>query len=113
MHEISLCLSTMELIEQQARQHGARRVTAVWLEIGALSCIEEHALRFSFASASRQTLAEGCQLHLSYQPAHAWCWDCSTRVAVERHDAGCPHCGGHALRIENGESLRLKQLEVE
>ncbi|VTR15067.1 hydrogenase nickel incorporation protein HybF [Serratia fonticola] len=54
----------MELIEQQARQHGAKRVTAVWLEIGALSCIEEHALRFSFASASRNTLAEGA----------SYCW---------------------------------------
>lgn len=46
MHEISMCYSALELIEQQARQHHARRVTAVWLEIGALSCIEESALRF-------------------------------------------------------------------
>ncbi|PVZ87836.1 hydrogenase maturation nickel metallochaperone HypA [Serratia sp. S1B] len=113
MHEISLCLSTMELIEQQARQHGAKRVTAVWLEIGALSCIEEQALRFSFASASRHTLADGCQLRLSYQPAQAWCWDCSASVYIEQHDAGCPQCGGHTLRVESGESLRLKQIEVE
>ncbi|KEY59092.1 hydrogenase maturation nickel metallochaperone HypA [Serratia sp. DD3] len=113
MHEISLCLSTMELIEQQARQHGAKRVTAVWLEIGALSCIEEQALRFSFASASRYTLAEGCHLRLSYQPAQAWCWDCSASVYIEQHDAGCPQCGGHTLRVESGESLRLKQIEVE
>ncbi|MDW9427695.1 hydrogenase maturation nickel metallochaperone HypA, partial [Yersinia enterocolitica] len=39
MHEISLCLSTLELIEKQARLNGATRITAVWLEIGALSCI--------------------------------------------------------------------------
>lgn len=113
MHEISLCLNMIELIEQQARQHHARRVTTVWVEIGALSCIEEHALRFSFATASRHTVAENCQLLLSYQPARAWCWDCSASVSVEKHDAGCPQCGGHALRIESGDSLRIKQLEVE
>lgn len=113
MHELSLCLSAMELVEQQARQHGAKRVTAVWLEIGVLSCIEEHALRFSFASAARHTLAEGCQLEIAYLAARAWCWSCSMSVQIEKHDEGCPQCGGHQLRIESGDSLRLKQLEVE
>ncbi|CNH44086.1 hydrogenase maturation nickel metallochaperone HypA [Yersinia pekkanenii] len=113
MHEISLCLSTLELIEQQARLNGAKRITAVWLEIGALSCIEEGALRFSFDAASRQTLAANCQLHIHYLPAQAWCWQCSASVPIERHDAGCPHCGSHALQVENGNSLQVKQIEVE
>ncbi|EKN6296914.1 hydrogenase/urease nickel incorporation protein, partial [Yersinia enterocolitica] len=82
MHEISLCLSTLELIEKQARLNGATRITAVWLEIGVLSCIEESALRFSFEAASRKTLAENCQLHLSTLPAVAWCWECSNSVAI-------------------------------
>ncbi|AJJ09139.1 hydrogenase nickel insertion protein HypA [Yersinia rohdei] len=113
MHEISLCLSALDLIEKQAQIQGAKRITAVWLEIGALSCIEESALRFSFAAASRQTMAAGCQLHLRYLPAQAWCWECSTRVTIERHDAGCPHCGSHALQVESGSNLQVKQIEVE
>ncbi|MBV8042403.1 hydrogenase maturation nickel metallochaperone HypA [Pluralibacter sp.] len=113
MHELSLCLNMIELIEQHACQHKIRRVTAVWLEIGALSCIEEHALRFGFEAASRRSVAKGCQLWLDYQPARAWCWDCGTSVEIEKHDAPCPQCGGHALRIESGDSLRIKQLEVE
>lgn len=113
MHEISLCLNALELIEQQARQHGVKRVTAVWLEIGALSCIEESALRFSFDSVCRQTLAEGSQLHLVYKAAQAWCWNCSASVSIDRHDAGCPQCGSHTLKVESGESLQVKQIEVE
>ncbi|WP_284603369.1 hydrogenase maturation nickel metallochaperone HypA [Dickeya dadantii] len=113
MHEISMCYNALELIEQQARQHGARRVTGVWLEIGALSCIEESALRFCFESVCRQTLAEGCQLHLSVHPAQAWCWECSQPVEVADHDSGCPHCGSHSLRVESGDSLQLKQLAIE
>ncbi|WP_413734020.1 hydrogenase maturation nickel metallochaperone HypA [Sodalis sp. RH21] len=113
MHELSLCQSALELIEQQARLHHAARVTAVWLEIGALSCIEDGALRFCFASVCRHTLADGCRLQLTTAPARAWCWQCSAAVSVARHDAGCPVCGGHALRMESGDSLRLKQIEVE
>ncbi|MFS2224543.1 hydrogenase maturation nickel metallochaperone HypA [Pantoea sp. B65] len=113
MHEISLCCSTLELIEQYAQRHGAHTVTAVWLEIGALSCIEESALRFCFASVCRQTLAEGCQLHLTVRPAMAWCWECSAVVGVTRHGAGCPQCGSYNLRIDSGDSLQLKQIAIE
>lgn len=113
MHELSLCLSMVELIEQQARQHQARRVIKVWIEIGALACIEEQALRFSFASATRDTVAEGCELILGHQAAKAWCWDCCQEVTVETHGSACLECGSYALRIESGESLRLRQLEVE
>ncbi|RJT28067.1 hydrogenase maturation nickel metallochaperone HypA [Buttiauxella izardii] len=113
MHELSLCLNMVELIEQQAKQHGAQRVTQVWLELGALACIEEQALRFGFASATRGTLAENSELRLSHLPARAWCWDCSQSVEIEQHASPCPQCGGHKLHIENGDSLRIKQLEIE
>ncbi|PWC16002.1 hydrogenase maturation nickel metallochaperone HypA [Brenneria corticis] len=113
MHEISMCYSALELIEQQARRHHARRVTAVWLEIGALSCIEESALRFCFESACRQTLAEGCELHVAVRPAKAWCWECSAVAEIVNHDAGCPQCGSHNLRVDDGDSMQLKQLAVE
>ncbi|VDY38953.1 hydrogenase nickel incorporation protein [Salmonella enterica subsp. enterica serovar Daytona] len=35
MHEITLCQRALELIEQQASAYGAKRVTAVWIKIGA------------------------------------------------------------------------------
>ena len=33
MHEITLSQRALEIIEQQARQNGARRVTGVWLKV--------------------------------------------------------------------------------
>lgn len=77
MHELSLCQSAVEIIQRQAEQHDVKRVTAVWLEIGALSCVEESAVRFSFEIVCRGTVAQGCDLHIVYKPARAWCWDCS------------------------------------
>ncbi|HHR5882033.1 TPA: hydrogenase maturation nickel metallochaperone HypA [Providencia alcalifaciens] len=113
MHEVSLCQSAVEIIEQQARQHQVKKVTGVWLEIGALSCIEESALRFCFDIACRGTVAHGSQLHILYRPAQAWCWDCSESVDVHTHDATCPKCHGFNLKVENCDSLRIKELEIE
>ncbi len=74
MHELSLCQSAVEIIQRQAEQHDVKRVTAVWLEIGALSCVEESAVRFSFEIVCHGTVAQGCDLHIVYK---ARCWDCS------------------------------------
>ncbi len=57
MHEITLCQRALELMEQQARQHHARRITGVWLKIGAFSCVETSALTFCFDLVCRGTLA--------------------------------------------------------
>lgn len=38
----------LKLFSSRQNQHGVARVTGVWLEIGALSCVEERAVRFSF-----------------------------------------------------------------
>ena len=89
MHELSLCQSAVEIIQRQAEQHDVKRVTAVWLEIGALSCVEESAVRFSFEIVCHGTVAQGCDLHIVYKPAQAWCWDCSQVVEIHQHDAQC------------------------
>ena len=113
MHELSLCQSAVEIVQQQAELHGVKRVTGVWLEIGALSCVEESAVRFSFDIVCQGTLAQGCELHIDYKPAQAWCWDCSQVVEITQHDAQCPLCQGDRLRVDAGDSLKVKSIEVE
>lgn len=113
MHELSLCESTLQIIEQQALEHQVNRVTAVWLEIGALSCVEESAMRFSFDLVCRGSVAEGCQLHIIHKPGKAWCWDCSKEVEVIQHGQGCPLCHGYSLRIDTGDTIQIKELEAE
>ncbi|AGN85754.1 hydrogenase maturation nickel metallochaperone HypA [Enterobacter sp. R4-368] len=112
MHELSLCQNAVEIIEQQARQNGAQRVTGVWLEVGALACVEESALRFGFDIACRETLAQGCTLHILHKPAQAWCWNCSQTVEAERHDE-CPLCHCPTLHIERSDGVQIKSIEVE
>lgn len=113
MHEMALCESAMQVIEQQSAQNGVRRVTAVWLEVGALACVEISALTFCFDAVSRNTLAEGCKLHVRVKPAQAWCWDCCQTVVINQRGEACPHCQGYRLRVDDGETLRIQEIEVE
>ena len=114
MHEITLCQRAVEIIEQQAQRLGARRVTGVWLEIGAFSCVESEALEFCFDLACRDTVAQGSALHLSQQAAACWCYDCQQDVELlTQRVRRCPHCHGDNLRIVADDGVQIKRLEIE
>ena len=63
MHEMSLCQNIMEIIDQQQKKHEIHEVTDIWLEIGALSCVEQSAVEFCFELCEKIPLLKNCQLH--------------------------------------------------
>lgn len=112
MHEMSLCLSMIELVGERARTEGATRVQRIKLCIGALGHVEPQALAFCFESAARGTAAEGADLDIEVLPGRAWCFDCGQAVTIAQRGDGCPNCRGSALRIDAGEQLRVTEIEV-
>ena len=113
MHEMSLCESVLQIIEQQAQTQQFRRVKTVWLEIGALSGVEPEAMRFSFEVVTQGSLADQARLEIVELPGIAWCMPCGREVAVRQLYDECPHCGSHQLQIVGGDQMRIKELEVE
>ncbi len=113
MHEMSLCESIVQILEEQAREQQFARVRRVVLEIGALSAVDTRALRFCFDAVTERTLAAGAALDIHELPGLAWCLPCGAQVEVaQRHDA-CPRCGGHQTVVQGGEDMRIKELEVD
>lgn len=112
MHEMALTSSLMELIRDQQRANGFQRVRRVVVEIGKLGHVEPRALDFAFAATSPGTPADGATLEIRELDGEAWCMDCASVVAVRRRGDGCPRCGGYHLIVQQGEELKLKELEV-
>ena len=112
MHELALCQSVVESLREQARVHGFERITTVRLEIGALSCVSAEAIDFCFSAVARGTLADGARLEVVRLPGEAWCLDCGVSVMLEERHDPCPRCGGHRLRVTQGDEMRIKELEV-
>ena len=113
MHEMSLCESVLQMIEDHARQHDFSRVKTVWLEIGGLSGVELDAMRFAFEAVTRDTLADRARLEIIEVPGEAWCMLCAKRVPVKQRFDACPDCGSYQLQVTGGEEMKLKELEVE
>ncbi len=113
MHEMSLCESIVQILEENAKSQGFAKVKTVWLEIGGLSGVEPEAMRFSFDAVTRGTLADRARLEIIEVPGQAWCLQCARNVAVKQRFDACPDCGGYQLQVTGGEEMRIKELEVE
>lgn len=112
MHELALCESVLDIVCRHAATHGVTRITVVRLELGALSCVDPDAIEFCFAAVADGTIAEGARIDIERVAGEAWCLDCGAMVTlIERYDP-CPRCGGHHLRIAQGDEMRVKELEA-
>jgi hydrogenase nickel incorporation protein HypA/HybF len=112
VHEVALCQGLVDIIRRQQESSGFRRVRRVVVEMGVLGHVDPHALEFAFESESRDSPAEGAVLEIREIEGRAWCMDCSKPVTLARRGEPCPDCGGFILIVEQGEELRLKELEV-
>jgi hydrogenase nickel incorporation protein HypA/HybF len=112
MHEMSLAEGMLQIVDETARKNGAAKVTAVRLELGALSHVEAEALRFCFDAVARGGIAEGARLEIVTTPGRAWCMQCGDTVELARLGDACPRCGGYQLQVTQGEEMRLKDIEI-
>jgi hydrogenase nickel incorporation protein HypA/HybF len=113
MHEMSLCESVVQTLEEQARRHAYSKVIAVWLEIGPLAAVEPEAMMFCFDVVAKGTVAENARLEIVSTAATAWCLPCEKSVTVAQRFDSCPECGSHQLQITGGDELKIMKMEVE
>jgi hydrogenase nickel incorporation protein HypA/HybF len=112
MHEMALCQGLVELIAEQQRLNSFDRVKRVIVEIGVLGHVDPHALEFAFEVGARGSPAEAAVLEIREIPGQGWCMDCSKTVGIDRRGDPCPTCGGYQLIVQQGDDMRLKELEV-
>ena len=113
MHELSLCQSIIEIINQEAKTQNFQKVLKVVLELGEFAGVEKSALEFGFEVASQETIAEGAVLEIEDVPGSAKCKNCNKTVKVKHLFQSCPECGEFNLEILSGRELRIKNMDVE
>ena len=113
MHEMSLAEGILQIVEDTARANAAAQVRSVLLELGALSHVEEQALRFCFDAVTRGTVADGARLDVHSTAGRAWCMPCGESVGLNRLGDACPLCGGYQLQVTHGEDMKVKEIEVD
>lgn len=113
MHEMSLAVGILQILEEAAQAQHFRRVRAVVLEIGELAAVESEAMCFCFDAVSRGTLADGANLNVIRVAGQGLCFNCKNTVPLAALYDPCPACGGYPVQPTGGTEMRVKELEVE
>lgn len=112
MHELSLVMSIVEIADEQAKQHSAKEIESIELEIGSLAGVEMDALLFAWDAAVPGTVLEKSERIIHHLPARARCMDCGHEYVVQQLFEACPSCGQYLSELLQGKELRVKSLVV-
>lgn len=114
MHEISLAVAILEIVEEYAAKENFQKVNSLRLSFGRLTCIEPKALEFAFQVQSGGTRAEGAKLNFEILPVSVHCLACSADSETDAYSGSCPKCGAVELMITGGrEDLKIIDMEVD
>jgi len=113
VHEVSVALSLVDGLSEEAARRGITRINTVHLRIGALTGIVEDALVFAWELATASTVAAGSRLQIERVPLAIYCRPCQAeRTLSGVPNLHCPQCGEPSAEVVRGRELQLVSLEV-
>ncbi len=113
MHEMSIAMNILDIVERTAQTNGASAVKDIFLEVGVLAGVMVSALEFNLDIAKRSTRAQDANIHILEIEGRGHCPACGGTFPMGFHIEPCPECEGGYLSMTSGDELRVKEIEVE
>jgi hydrogenase nickel incorporation protein HypA/HybF len=113
MHELSIALSILDLVAEEAERLGGR-VAAVHLKLGPLSGVVKSALVSAYEMARENTPMAQTDLIVDDVPIVAYCPACASEQRLASvQEFCCPACGAATPEVVSGRELEVVALEIE
>ena len=113
MHELSITENLLEIALRHAPPDESIRIRHLYLVIGQLSSIVDDSVQFYWDIISKETRAEGAQLHFRRIPIEMQCLECNLHYKPTGEDLACPQCGSIRVKVLTGEEFFLEAIDVE
>jgi len=113
MHELSLTMNILEIVEENAKNLNAKTVYEIEIDIGELSGVDNDALQFAMECTKKCELLESAQLVINKIPAIARCKICNHEFEISDFYAECPKCNSFDHNIFQGKELKIKSIKID
>lgn len=113
MHEMSIAMNIVDIVEEELEKAHATVVSQIELEIGTLSGVVLEALEFALDEAVKKTPLENAEIKIEKVSGRASCKHCGYVFESEDYFSSCPQCKSMETEIIQGKELRIKSLLVE
>jgi hydrogenase nickel incorporation protein HypA/HybF len=113
MHELSIAMSIVDMVEEESARLGGKQIAAVHLKLGALSGVVKGALLSSYDLACEHTILAGSTLVIEDVPIVVHCPRCDARRRVQSIQSFCcVACGEFTAEVLEGRELLVTALEI-
>jgi hydrogenase nickel incorporation protein HypA/HybF len=113
MHELSIAVSILEVVEEEMQSHPGAQLEAVHLRLGPLSGVVKEALTSAYELAREQTPFPRSRLVFEETPLIIYCSRCQAERAPESvQELSCAVCGQPAAEVRGGRELEVAALEL-
>src|SRR5215472_6231463 len=112
MHELSVALSIIESVEEEAERHPGR-VEAIHLRLGPLAGVVKEALLSAWELACEGSGLAGVRLVVEDVPMVFYCPACqSNQTVTSTQWLCCPKCDTPVSELVQGRELEVRALEM-
>ncbi len=113
MHELSIAMSIVEMVQEESERRAGARISAVHLRLGLLSGVAKEALLSSYEMACQATELEGSVLMIEEVPVELYCPNCrAPRPIHSMQSFCCRECGSPTSEVVRGKELEIVALEI-
>jgi hydrogenase nickel incorporation protein HypA/HybF len=113
MHELSIALSILDMVDEEAHRRGDVGIEAIHLKLGPLSGVVKEALLSAYELASEQTRFAACPLVIEEIPVSVYCSQCKAERGIRSEQCFCcADCGTPATEVIHGRELQIWALEL-
>jgi hydrogenase nickel incorporation protein HypA/HybF len=113
MHEISIALSLLDIVEKKCREAGYHSIDSVRVKVGKASGILPEAFSFALDVAKKGALARDAKFMIELIPLGGFCNGCGSFFEMEgTYILECPFCASPSFKINKGYELEIVDMEV-
>ena len=113
MHELSIAVNIVEMIEDNAKMEKAHSVDRFEIDVGTLSGVVVDALEFALEEAVKNSICSKAKWKINKIEAKAKCRKCGHIYNVDDYFSPCPKCERFDKEILQGKEIQLKSITVE
>ena len=112
MHELSIIANLYEIMEEKAKEQGAKKITFVKLQVGILSGVVPDFLETAFGIFKEDTMASDATLEIEKVPLKIRCESCGVEKTSDELIYICTECGSAQIKTLDGTELILEKMDI-
>ena len=112
MHELSIIANLYEIMEEKAKEQGAKKISYIKLQVGVLSGVVPDFLESAFDIFKNDTMASDATLEIEKVPLKIRCESCGMEKISGELIYICTECGSNRIKTLDGTELILEKMNL-